>query len=72
MRYLTLAEVLNLHDRVLDATGGSAGENSGSKIGINTCAMACCSTLSVTVGMPSNRSPPFGFGMVTLRTGFGR
>lgn len=25
MRYLTLAEVLHLHDRVLDATGGSAG-----------------------------------------------
>jgi len=25
MRYLTLAEVLHLHDRVLEATGGSAG-----------------------------------------------
>ena len=25
MRYLTLAEVLNLHDRVLDSSGGSAG-----------------------------------------------
>ncbi len=37
-----------------------------------TCSSACWIKRSVTVGMPSSRSPPSGFGDLTRRTGIGR
>ena len=33
--------------------------------------MACCTNLSVTVGTPRFLTPPSGFGISTLRTGWG-
>ena len=45
--------------------------NSGSKIGCNTCSKACCSSRSITVGMPNCRLSPFGLGISTRRTGLG-
>lgn len=46
-------------------------ENVGSKIGVSTWAMACWTTRSVTVGIPSSRLPPSGLGISTLRTACG-
>ena len=46
-------------------------ENSGARIGDNTCTMACCITLSITVGIPSSRAPPSGFSITARRTGDG-
>lgn len=46
--------------------------NIGSYIFDNTWAIACCIKRSVTAGIPSNRTPPSGFGISTLRTGFVR
>ena len=41
-------------------------------MGCSTCSSACWIKRSVTVGMPSSRSPPSGLGIVTRRTGLGR
>ena len=43
----------------------------GSKIGCKTCSKACCSSRSITVGMPNSRWPPCGLGISTRRTGLG-
>ncbi len=43
----------------------------GSKIGVKTCSNACCSSRSITVGMPNSRWPPCGLGFSTRRTGLG-
>src|SRR5699024_2457806 len=45
--------------------------NCPSNIGVRTWDIACCITLSTTVGMPKRRSPPSGFGISTLNTGCG-
>ena len=47
------------------------GQKSASKIGSSTSFAACCATRSRTVGMPSGRTPPSGFGMPRRRTGEG-
>jgi hypothetical protein len=47
------------------------GRKSASKIGSKTIFAACCATRSFTVGMPSGRIFPVGFGISTRRTGFG-
>ncbi|HYZ08326.1 MAG TPA: hypothetical protein VE709_06980 [Pseudonocardiaceae bacterium] len=47
-------------------------EKSASKIGSNTSFAAACATRSRTVGMPSGRLPPSGFGMSTRLAGAGR
>ena len=44
---------------------------SASKIGSSTSLAAVCTTRSRIVGMPSGRSPPPGFGIITRRTGCG-
>ena len=47
-------------------------ENCSSYIGDNTCVIACCITLSTTVGIPSFLTFPFSsFDISTLRTGLG-
>ena len=48
------------------------GRKSASKIGSSTSLAACCTTRSRTVGIPSGRLPPSGFGISTRRTGAGR
>nr|AAU83467.1 hypothetical protein GZ28G7_30 [uncultured archaeon GZfos28G7] len=45
--------------------------NSASNIGSMTFFKACCTTLSLIVGMPSGRCLPSGFGIYTLFTGLG-
>lgn len=40
-------------------------------MGLITCTMPCWITLSITVGIPSFLTPPFGFGISTLLTGWG-
>lgn len=40
-------------------------------MGLITCTMPCCITLSITVGIPSFLIPPFGLGISTLLTGCG-
>ena len=47
-----------------------AGSRSASKIGSSTSLAAVCTTRSRIVGMPSGRSPPPGFGIITRRTGW--
>src|SRR5699024_9613195 len=42
-----------------------------SNIGVNIWVIACSITLSITVGIPSFRTPPFGLGISTLSTGCG-
>ena len=49
-----------------------AGRKSASNIGSRTILAACWHTLSLTVGMPSGRVRPSGFGISTRRTGAGR
>ena len=44
---------------------------SASKIGSTTSFSAVCTIRSLIVGIPSGRSPPPGFGIITLRTGCG-
>ena len=46
-------------------------EKCGSKIGSSTCDMACWISRSNTVGIPSGRVPPVGFGISTRFTGKG-
>lgn len=60
--------------RPLTASGPAAprGAQSASKIGSSTSLAAVCTTRSRIVGMPSGRSPPPGFGIITRRTGAGR
>ena len=48
------------------------GKKSDSKIGSRTIFAACWHTLSFTVGIPSGRLDPSGFGISTRRTGAGR
>lgn len=47
-------------------------EHTSVVITTKTCNSACWISRSVTVGMPSSRSPPSGFGIATRRTGLGR
>ena len=48
------------------------GRKSASNTGSSTIFAACCATLSRTVGMPSGRLLPSGFGMSTRLAGAGR
>ena len=48
------------------------GRKSASNTGSSTSFAACWATLSRTVGMPSGRLPPSGFGMSTRLAGAGR
>ena len=48
------------------------GRKSASNTGSSTILAACCATLSRTVGMPSGRLLPSGFGMSTRLAGAGR
>ena len=41
-------------------------------MGCSTCRSACWISRSITVGMPSSRCVPSGFGIITRRTGLGR
>ena len=47
------------------------GKKSASNIGSRTIFVACWHTLSFTVGIPSGRLDPSGFGISTRRTGAG-
>ena len=48
------------------------GRKSASNMGSRTIFVACWPTRSLTVGMPSGRIRPSGFGISTRRTGAGR
>ena len=58
------APLLGLNPKLLS-------EKVGSYNLLSTCAMACWIILSCTVGIPSNLTPPSGFGISTLLTGDG-
>jgi hypothetical protein len=67
---------VDLSDRVMGSPPGPEsvgdGRKSASKICSSTILRDCCTTRSVTVGVPNGRDFPPGFGINTRRTGEGR
>ena len=69
---VALGALDRLVGRVPGAKPELRSEKPGSKTGTSTCDRACWINRSRAVGTPSPRSPPEGFGIVTLRVGCGR